>query len=288
MYPPPPSDDGGSKKALWIILGSLVAVLIVVGVLVVTLLADDDEDADDKRESAAQKDPVSVVNAVIAAAEADDCSGAEEYLTDTLEAANVCDGEEWHLIAAGGVAADVGEAAIDGDRAEVPVDFTSADGTSAYVFDTVRDEDGEWEVAGFRAATDDPSEPTDPTEPTDGLTDDSPTPTSEPTDGTTDSAPQDFPAGSPEATVAAFLAASGENDCATAESYVTQHFLDENGRCESDGEAPEVFDSHVGEATIVGDTATVTMSIMVGSRSADAEATLTKIDGEWKIDDLDT
>lgn len=273
--PPGPPPGGGSKKAIWIILGALLAVLLIVGVLLLVLLLRDEDDAQDRREDTISRDPVKVVQAVIDAAEDDDCEAADDYLSDPLED-QVCGSADWQLLASGEVTAEVGEAEIDGSSAVVPVSFTSAEGSEDYSFE-LAEEEREWEIVGYTPASGTDTAPTDPTE------------TAAPSDDATGTNElPDFPDGTPEASVAAFLEAARAADCAEAEKWVTRAYLQREGRCEADdldGTEMAQAEFDIGTAVIKGDTASVPVSITYQGESDVERVTLRREDGVWKIDE---
>ncbi|WP_181407493.1 DUF3828 domain-containing protein [Nocardioides sambongensis] len=253
--------------------------LLIVGVLLLVLLLRDDDDA---QEDAVSRDPVKVVQAVIDAAEADDCEAADDHLEDPLED-QVCTSDDWALLASGDVTAEVGEAEIDGSSAVVPVTFTSEAGTEEYSFE-LTEEEREWEVVAYGPADadqgDEPTEsPTDATDPTDS-------PTDSPTDASTDL--PDFPEGTPEATIVAYVEAARAADCVEAEKWVTDAYLRREGRCTVDELDPDEVARYrfdIGDATIDGGTATVRVTISYRGESDTGTLTLKKEDGVWKIDD---
>lgn len=294
--PPPggPQQSAGGGKGLWIALG-VVGVLALVGVVValVLLLTGDDEDGDDDgRDGTTALAPDEVVDELIDAAEDGDCAAAEGYLTDSAKAASPCESPEFAQLASEDVDSEVGAASVDGDTATVPVSFTSAAGSTDFLF-TLEKSGDTWLVASYRpdtgASTDDPTGGvvTDP--PTSGA----PSPTAPPSSGAPSpggTSTADAVANEPEAVVQALLDSVFNGDCATAEDLVTEAYIREEGSCET-GEIPtdltDQVDYTVGKASVKGDTASVPVEITAFGEKESSVVKLIKVDGDWRVNEAD-
>ncbi|MFJ9312815.1 hypothetical protein ACIRN4_01380 [Pimelobacter simplex] len=299
--PPPPGPPGtggtgtGKGKGLWIALG-VVGVLALVGVVValVLVLTGGDDDGDDDTGSSddptsSARSPEDVVDDVLDAAEEGDCAAVEKLLTETARSARPCESDEFQLLAGDGVDSDVGTASIDGSTATVPVDFTSSQGSTEYLF-TLEQVDGAWRVASYYAGRSTSSGTIVPSPPAS-----SGTPSATGTPGATGTG---TPSGTstasavpnePAAVVEAFLDSAFAGDCATAEELVTEAYVKANGRCANDTIPTQLGDEvtyDVGQPTVdqARGTAKVPVEITAYGKSQDSVVSLVQEDGRWLID----
>ncbi|HWJ68119.1 MAG TPA: hypothetical protein VNT31_15715 [Nocardioides sp.] len=287
-YPPPPGGSGGKGNGLLIALG-IVGVLALAGVvvaLVLLLTGDDGEGGGDDGGGDAAAEPAAVVERLVAAAGDADCDTALTLLTEEARAADPCSQPDFQLLSAEDVDSEVGEAAVDGDAATVPVTFTSGEGSTDYVF-ALEQVDEEWLVASYDVDHGGHDDPTDGA--TDGDTDSA-------TDGGTDgpapggTSTADAVANEPTAVVEAFFDSVFDGDCATAEDLVTEAYLEEEGRCEP-GDLPSSaglqIEYEVGAADVTGTTAEVPVEISFAGQKETSTVELVQVDGLWRISSAD-
>lgn len=299
--PPPfpsggPGNGTGNGKGLWIALG-LLGVLALVGVVVALVLVltggDDDADGDDDRDDQATssaRSPGDVVDDVLDAAGDGDCAAVEELLTETARSARPCESDEFQLLAGDGVDSEVGSASIDGTTATVPVDFTSSQGSTEYLF-TLEQVDGAWRVASYHVGRSASSGTIVPSPPTSSGATGTPTgtPTGSPTGAPSGTSTASAVPNEPAAVVEAFLDSAFAGDCATAEELVTEAYVKANGRCANDTIPTQLGDQvtyDVGKATVdqARGTAKVPVEITAYGKSQDSVVSLVQEDGRWLID----
>lgn len=291
-YAPPPrgAEGNGGKgggKGLWIGL-AVAGVLALAGVIVALVLVltgdDGDDDGDDRDDaSGSALAPDEVVDDLVDAAEDGDCAGVEALLTETAKATDPCSSEEFQLLGADDVDAEVGDPSISGETATVPVIFTSPSGSSDYLF-TLEQVDGAWLVAAYAK---DHGVSHDSTDPTDGGV------SGGPVDPDTDAAPEgtstaDTVANEPRAVVQAFFDAATSGDCATAEDLATAEYLDAEGDCDPDEIPSDIADQFmydVGEAEVddAAGTATVPVKVDFSGQADDVDVELVKVGGKWRV-----
>ena len=289
--PPTPPGAGGKGRGLWIALGVIGAVLLV-GVIVglVLLLTnsdpDDDGKGDDDTTAATGAAPDEVVESLIDAAGDADCDKAKTFLTEAAQAADPCNAAEFRLLSTSDVDSEVGDPAIDGDEATVPVSFDNQGDTQDYVFN-LEQVDGTWLVASYAidsGSTDGPTD--DVTSSTDAPTDSTDTATTPGGTSTADSVAND-----PMSVVEAFMVAFVNGDCATAEDLVTEAYIKDEGSCDPSEITP--FSSQlkytVGKADVdeAAGKASVPVDISVAGESDRGTFTLIKVDGVWRINGSD-
>lgn len=297
-FPPPggPGPDKGKGKGLWFTLGVVGALALVGVVIALVLLLTGDDDGDDgdtgrgTDDSSAGVDgpaPDEVVESLVEAAEEGDCDRAKTFLTETAQAADPCASAEFRLLSTDDVESEIGDPDVDGSKASVPVGFTTADGTTDYVFN-LEQVDGAWLIASY--AIDNSSDGS-----TDGPTDGS---TDAPTDGPTDSASgaptpkgsstADAVANDPKSVVEAFLDAVVSGDCATAEDLVTDAYLKKEGDCDA-SDLPSGFADQVvytvGTPKVddAAGTATVPVEVSFSGQEDTSTVELVKESGQWRI-----
>jgi hypothetical protein len=274
------------------VIGVLALVGLVVG-LVLLLTGDDDKDGDkgdDETTAATDGDtPEQVVEKLVAAAAENDCDAAEKLLTDTAKDSDPCSQPEFQLLSGEDVESEVGEAEVDGEEAEVPVEFTTQDGSSDYVF-RLEQVDGQWLVESYDVDHDSGRVPVDPT---DVPTEDDPTdPPSSGSPSAGGSSTADAVANNPEAVVEAFLDSVVSGDCATAEDLVTEAYITEEGNCDS-SDIPSDFDDQieytVGKATVddAAGTATVPVEVNFAGDKESSSVKLVKVGGNWRVNEFE-
>lgn len=263
---------------------------VVVGLVLVLTGGDDGDDRGDRGDrddrNSSARSPEDVVDDVLDAAEDGDCAAAEKLLTETARAARPCESDEFQLLSAEDVDAEVGRGSIDGSTATVPVRFTSPEGSTDYLF-SLEQVDGAWRVASYAAgrSTGAPSTPSSPSASSSPSATATATATGAPSGTSTASAVPNEPA----AVVEAFLDAAFAGDCATAEELVTKAYLKANGRCANDAIPTELGNQvtyDVGKASVdqARGTASVAVEITAYGKSQETAVKLVQEDGRWLID----